>query len=338
MVIEELSGNDVIMAGYTGACGSLAEIGCSTSETNILPLAANTTYRLMIGRQPATAATLPYSLRFTFTPNTGRCCVGSTCSITTASNCASMSGTYGGDDSPCVPPQDFSGGTNIPFVIDSAAGTMTSVITVGPSFTVSNLSVSLNLTHTFVSDLVISLTHGSTTVNLHTGDGGETENLSGVYTFTDSGAYTLDSLGTALGTDSNVVVPPGKIKASTAGNVPVSLNSAFAGQNAAGTWTVTITDDAAGDTGTLNAWTLSLTDQAGANECAETPCQLADHNDSGGVDADDLFAFLDDWFAQNGAGGPGLSADVDHNDVVDADDLFVYLDLWFAWNNTVPCP
>ena len=60
-----------------------------------------------------------------------------------------------------------------------------------------------------------------------------------------------------------------------------------------------------------------------------TPCD-ADIDSSGSVDADDIFAFLDSWFLQNGQSGPGLSADFDGSGAVDADDIFVFLDAWFA--------
>jgi hypothetical protein len=43
-----------------------------------------------------------------------------------------------------------------------------------------------------------------------------------------------------------------------------------------------------------------------------------------------LFRDSDRWFDQNGLTGPGLSADMDQNDLVDPDDLFIYLDFWFA--------
>lgn len=66
------------------------------------------------------------------------------------------------------------------------------------------------------------------------------------------------------------------------------------------------------------------------------PCPSdIDHNHA--VDADDLFAFLDLWFAQNGASGAGLAADINNTGNVDADDLFAFLDLWFAANGQ-PCP
>jgi hypothetical protein len=66
------------------------------------------------------------------------------------------------------------------------------------------------------------------------------------------------------------------------------------------------------------------------------PCP-GDHNGSGSVDADDLFAFLDDWFAQNGVCTSSCSANYTSPPAVDADDLFAYLDLWFANNGNV-CP
>jgi hypothetical protein len=73
----------------------------------------------------------------------------------------------------------------------------------------------------------------------------------------------------------------------------------------------------------------------GVFHAGEGPCP-GDFDCSGTTDADDLFAFLDAWFAQNGSSGNGFSADIDGTLVVDADDLFAFLDLWFA-NNGVPC-
>jgi hypothetical protein len=50
------------------------------------------------------------------------------------------------------------------------------------------------------------------------------------------------------------------------------------------------------------------------------------------VNADDLFIFLDYWFAQIYQTGPGHEADIDANEIVDADDLFEFLDCWFLSN------
>ena len=56
----------------------------------------------------------------------------------------------------------------------------------------------------------------------------------------------------------------------------------------------------------------------------------ADFNASGAVGVDDLFGYLDAWFAQFNLIGPGLSADFDRNNAVTVSDLFAYLDAWFA--------
>ena len=55
----------------------------------------------------------------------------------------------------------------------------------------------------------------------------------------------------------------------------------------------------------------------------------ADFNGSGTVGVDDLFGFLDAWFAQFLA-APGMpSADFDNDLDVDVSDLFGFLDAWF---------
>jgi hypothetical protein len=70
------------------------------------------------------------------------------------------------------------------------------------------------------------------------------------------------------------------------------------------------------------------------------PCP-GDFNASRFVDADDLFDFLDAWFASNPSTPMDMNWDVrvdlDQNNQIDADDLFTFLDLWFATNPTT-CP
>lgn len=63
------------------------------------------------------------------------------------------------------------------------------------------------------------------------------------------------------------------------------------------------------------------------------PLCPADFNTVDGVTADDIFAYLDSWFAENGESGPGWAADFNNDDAVSADDIFAFLDAWFT-----PCP
>jgi subtilisin-like proprotein convertase family protein len=326
----------VVLFAATGSCGAFTDVFCSDPETNITaPITPGTTYYFMVAMFSATAQpTVPYALTYTYTPATGQCCVGSSCTITTHSNCNTMSGTYGGDNISCNPPAgmptNFGPGPSYT-IVDNATGT--SEITVGGTpFPLGAVSVSVDLTHTFQSDVILTLTNGSTTVSLHKGDGALVNNLGGTYVFTDTATQTLDSAAAGLLTAD--VLAPGNYKAADTGNVAVSLNDAFYNQTSVGTWTLSIGDDASLDTGAMSAWTLIL-DGQGASPCS-APCP-GNHDGNGQVDADDLFAFLDDWFAQNGVCMSGCTANYIAPDAVDADDLFAYLDIWFANNGNI-CP
>lgn len=82
----------------------------------------------------------------------------------------------------------------------------------------------------------------------------------------------------------------------------------------------------------------TCTAQAGCSSVTSAMASIAvcssDMNADGNVDSDDLFTFLDVWFALNGQGGSGLVADIDDSHLVDADDLFLFLDRWFEQNGT----
>ncbi len=62
----------------------------------------------------------------------------------------------------------------------------------------------------------------------------------------------------------------------------------------------------------------------GANQTIRVRACEADADSSGTVGVNDLFLYLDRWFAQT------TSADVDFSRVVDLDDLWRYIDAWFA--------
>ena len=117
--------------------------------------------------------------------------------------------TYNSTDTPISIPD------NDPFGIDS-------FINVPDSLTISDLSVSVNITHTFIGDLVVILTSPSGTVKtLHSRTGGSTNNLNQTF-----GA------------------------------------SEFNGENSAGSWTLHVSDNAGIDIGTLDSWSLTITGAA----------------------------------------------------------------------------
>ncbi|MCB9853786.1 MAG: proprotein convertase P-domain-containing protein [Phycisphaerales bacterium] len=107
--------------------------------------------------------------------------------------------------------------------------TSTSTMTVDQHFCIGDLNLSLDLTHTYVGDLIVRLQSPSgTTVTLHNRTGGGSSNLQ----------LTYDDEGT----------PP---------DGPGALAD-FDRQSPLGIWTLTVSDEAGGDSGTLNGWTLRI--------------------------------------------------------------------------------
>lgn len=139
---------------------------------------------------------------------------------------------------------------------DNAPAGANSVINVADSFAIANVSVTLNnLTHTWAGDLIATLSNGATTVTLFSRPGqvggtgfGSSSDFGGNYTFADGGA----DLTAALGGGGAFVIPSGTY-------APAGALSAFNGQNSAGNWTLSISDNAGGDLGSLGSWTLNLT-------------------------------------------------------------------------------
>jgi len=92
--------------------------------------------------------------------------------------------------------------------------------------------VGVNITHTYIGDLTVTVTSPSgTAVTLHNRTGSNTQNIVGTYPTT----LTVDG--------------PGSL-------------ADFIGQPTAGNWKLSVQDGAAVDTGTLNSWTLYVTGQS----------------------------------------------------------------------------
>lgn len=106
---------------------------------------------------------------------------------------------------------------------------ITSNINVTDSYCIGDVNVEVDITHTYIGDLIVELkSPQGTIVRLHNRTGGSTDNLVRVY-------------------DQGVTNPDG----------PGSLND-FNGQIVTGTWMLTVSDNAGADIGTLNAWKLKI--------------------------------------------------------------------------------
>ncbi|MCB9849323.1 MAG: proprotein convertase P-domain-containing protein [Phycisphaerales bacterium] len=155
---------------------------------------------------------------------------------------------------------------------DNDPAGVTDIISVPDSFSIEDLNVSLDVTHTFFGDFCVTLTHpsGSPTVQLIARPGAD--NGSDVcHTGSPFGcnsndpSIVLDDEGAdgpvedACGADTSSVVTPGSY-------TPFDALSAFDGLDSAGDWTITVADNGSGDTGTFNGWSLEFGATA-SNDC-----------------------------------------------------------------------
>lgn len=109
--------------------------------------------------------------------------------------------------------------TNVPIAIpDNNATGIQSALSVMDAGTINSMTCSVNISHTYIGDLNVSLIHpdGTTSV-LHANAGGSADNIVQTYSV-----------------------------------------AAFNGKSMAGSWKLKIVDNASADTGTLNSWSLTI--------------------------------------------------------------------------------
>lgn len=133
---------------------------------------------------------------------------------------------------------------------DNSPAFTTSTITVTQDISLTDLEVAVDITHTWVGDLLITLTSpGGTTVTLLDRPG-----------FTGTGFGCGDDNMSVIFSDAGSIDPettcPGTSPWLTGLVLPASPLSAFDGESTVGTWTLSVSDNAAGDTGTIDDWGL----------------------------------------------------------------------------------
>ncbi|MCP4867806.1 MAG: hypothetical protein GY898_03705 [Proteobacteria bacterium] len=124
---------------------------------------------------------------------------------------------------------------------------------------ITDVNLLLDVDHTYVGDLEITLTSPAGTAVLLMDD---------VFGDLD------DLLGTLLDDEVDVLVTDGTENGLTGRWIPQNLLSPFDGEIPTGTWTLTIVDDAGLDVGTLQAWELHLgnADVGSSESCAALDC------------------------------------------------------------------
>lgn len=145
---------------------------------------------------------------------------------------------------------------------DGNSAGVSSDIVISDAFTLTNVRVTLNdLSHTWIGDLIATITHVGTGTTLslfnRIDSGNESSDFDGDYAFDDSFTTNLWTVASGLG--SNTAVPTGDYYATGAGSSAKVFLSAFNGQSTAGTWRLNISDRSAGDLGSLGSWSVALT-------------------------------------------------------------------------------
>ncbi|NET74723.1 proprotein convertase P-domain-containing protein [Okeania sp. SIO1F9] len=133
---------------------------------------------------------------------------------------------------------------------EGTSGLFESSITVTDDIIIDDISIDLNgLTHTWASDLDVDLIFDDGAGNVISAevfhDRRSLDDFGGDYTFADGGSY--------LGASST-----GSPVAEGTYSPTESFLAAFGGLNAAGTWTLSINDDAGGDSGSMASWDLNI--------------------------------------------------------------------------------
>ena len=148
--------------------------------------------------------------------------------------------------------------------VTGASSTIT--IPTGSNFSITNITVTLNnLTHSFVGDLIATLTYvpTNTTVSLFNRIGrvitgvGDSSNFNGNYSFND--AFTGNLWTVAASGGGNFNIPSDNYFPTGAGSATlVPMLTSLGGSQTAGDWRLTISDNGLGNTGSLGSWTLNL--------------------------------------------------------------------------------
>jgi subtilisin-like proprotein convertase family protein len=165
---------------------------------------------------------------------------------------------------PVVLPAVSSGTISVPVPDGTPAGTSHTLVvnTVPAGAVVTGISVTINMTHTWIGDMIINLkAPNGNVLNLINQEGGSGDNLSGTVITSAAGAGSL-ALGTApfTGTfapDANAANPPTAFPQTPA--TATNFNPLMSQGN--GSWILALRDNAGLDVGTLTSWSITLTYQ-----------------------------------------------------------------------------
>ncbi len=177
------------------------------------------------------------------------------------------SGNRGGPTVPpgCMPGALGTGSNATPVAIPDSGGPVatSTIVIAGAGPYLLDLTMVTNITHTFSSDLDMTLqSPAGTIVTFSSDNGAGNDDVYAGTTWTD-----FANLGGQVPytTNNGLVGDHAYVNLTVASPLaPEEAFAAFRGEDPNGTWTITIDDDTGGDTGTLNSWSLNIATLAAA--------------------------------------------------------------------------
>ena len=151
---------------------------------------------------------------------------------------------------------------------DSTPAGVDDILIMATSGTLTDLDVSLDLTHTWVGDVTVSISNGATTASFFDRPGytGTGFGCSG-----DNADVIANDEGVDPGIESQCTNAPAVFGDAPGGDpTSTTLFAAFDGQPLAGTWTLHASDSVGGDTGTVNEWCLIASYSEGVGGDSDT--------------------------------------------------------------------
>ena len=157
---------------------------------------------------------------------------------------------------PTTTERQFAVSPNVAIVDNDPDGVLTNIVISDQPGTVGILEVRLNISHTFIGDLVVSLSNGTDSIELLNRPVSSAFSIScssnNLNVILRDGASSPINSGTCNVISANPAFPAG------ANLRPFQALSVFSGADVNGTWTLTVSDNAAGDIGIVNSWSLDF--------------------------------------------------------------------------------
>jgi subtilisin-like proprotein convertase family protein len=315
VTVRIVNNGSLAATGVTGTLTSLTPTVSIVSGTSAYPnmstgVQVNNSTPFVISVSPTHSCGAPINLRLSIASGQGSGSYDFTLSTgTTSGGGGPQTFTYSG--AVTAIPDNNPTGVSIPLTVSGLAGAISDLNFRfnGTSCNATAGSTTVGLDHTWVGDLIVTLTSpgGVSCVVIDRPGVPATTTGNGGNNFCNT--VMDDQATTALEGAAATSAP---FTGSWTPNNPLSV---FNGINGNGTWTLNVTDRASQDTGNIRSFSLVISASSTICTPPSNPCP-ADINNDGSVDGDDVIVFFAAWDANQVDGDYNSDGSVDGDDVI----------------------